>query len=507
MIAQVLRLERPSLKWLPLVLIPPASLFLFLGGPKLMQQEIFIWGIFLPIIPLAGLLGMAKQWTCDPLIAVLPVPLRPLYLARVLTVLGTFGACWGAVLGIALLALPGSTLSAFQAANCTLFVGILPYLALQAWHLHRPLLPMWVIGLAGGLEAGPLMLLESWLRRQPSTTTAYILLGAILAATAIVLIGWWRAPVALIYQPRIQRSTTSVSTGAHPLSRRITPFLPILRSLYCWQYLIWLPILVLQGATQPGYFPSIMTGFALIAALTRSLWLQSVPVPRRPILLALLFPVVLALLAGHSFPAFKTGRPAVLFVESGCAKPDVAVPFDIWQRIPASGTPEIQAPWGETNQPRVSTLLGMQVFNPYSSGCDNSERFLQWQFRRAEFANGPGVSLRMRLLDSFILCCMALGSTLVVVLATWIRLRRLNSPLRWTVISITATAWLALASAHLFPNRFDVLGQTAAWLGIVCPNLAPWVVAGAMLLLYRMLEKAFVESEYTLKIPPQPAVR
>ncbi len=505
MIAQILRLERPSLKWLPLILIPAAYVCLILGGPKQIRQEIFIWGIFLPIVPLAGLLGMAKQWTCDPLIAVLPVPIRALYLARVINVMGTLVVCWGLILGFALLVLTDSTLPGFQAANCTLLVGILPYLALQAWHLHRPGFPKWIISLVCGIQIGPSMLLEIWLRRQPPATADLILLGSILCAAAIVSVGWFLAPAALIHQPRLQRTSTSPGGAPAILPRRITPFLPVLRSIYGWQYLMWLPILFTQGASQPGYFPAIMTGFAVIAALPRSLWIQSLPVPRRPLLLAVLGPAILALLAGHWVVSFQKSRmPVVRLVETSCGQADVAVPFDLWRPAPSNSNPEIRAPWGETYRPPVSTLLGLPVYNPFSSGCNNSDRFLQWQLRHAEFANGRGLSSRIRLLDTLFLCLMAVASTWVLFLTAWSRLRRTH---RWTIISVAAIGWLALASANLSPNRFDVLGLTSAWLGLAFPNLAPWLVAAAILLLYRMVERVFLESEYTLKTPPQPAGR
>jgi hypothetical protein len=54
--------------------------------------------------------------------------------------------------------------------------------------------------------------------------------------------------------------------------------------------------------------------------------------------------------------------------------------------VPETGAELIASPWGETARPDTLTLLGMTVFNPFTSHEENSQRFIEWQFERATTA-------------------------------------------------------------------------------------------------------------------------
>jgi hypothetical protein len=68
-----------------------------------------------------------------------------------------------------------------------------------------------------------------------------------------------------------------------------------------------------------------------------------------------------------------------------CATLNVRPPLEFWQPVNGAA-PTIRAPWGETFQPPISRVLGVNVYNPFAVGCGNTKRFFDWQFERATVA-------------------------------------------------------------------------------------------------------------------------
>jgi hypothetical protein len=62
------------------------------------------------------------------------------------------------------------------------------------------------------------------------------------------------------------------------------------------------------------------------------------------------------------------------------------VPLEFWRRVPPTGVGLITSPWGETTRPDTLSLLGVTVFNPFTSHEENSQPFIEWQFERATTA-------------------------------------------------------------------------------------------------------------------------
>jgi len=69
-----------------------------------------------------------------------------------------------------------------------------------------------------------------------------------------------------------------------------------------------------------------------------------------------------------------------------CQMFNVIPPDEFLLPARADHAPVIQAPWGETIHPATNRLFKSDLYNPYTTGCNNSERFLDWQFARATTA-------------------------------------------------------------------------------------------------------------------------
>jgi len=144
---------------------------------------------------------------------------------------------------------------------------------------------------------------------------------------------------------------------------------------------------------------SLVVGVALViktlSALERLEWLLVLPVSRRRLLPMMLLPglcfvVATVLAAGYLRSA---GKDPVVST-TGPGTPNVLVPATFWNWAWGWEAPVIQAPWGETTQPKTFIRLGFALYNPYSAAPHNSARFLDWQFARAtEAVYGRAVPL------------------------------------------------------------------------------------------------------------------
>ena len=152
---------------------------------------------------------------------------------------------------------------------------------------------------------------------------------------------------------------------------------------------------------ETGFMLWIFLDFAWTATRAKTRWLVALPVPPRRRLAAILLPAMLAVSAGYELglriPAIaNTMERGVLVTSSAdteianiskdCRMFNVIPPDEYLVRAKEDNAPIIRAPWGETFDPATNSTDGFDVYNPYSSGCNNSERFLDWQFARATAA-------------------------------------------------------------------------------------------------------------------------
>ena len=73
------------------------------------------------------------------------------------------------------------------------------------------------------------------------------------------------------------------------------------------------------------------------------------------------------------------------------------LPAAFWHWAPGGIAPVIEAPWGESYRPEISTRWRLAFYNPYSVGRESSQRFLEWQFLQAtEAVYGRAIPVSQR---------------------------------------------------------------------------------------------------------------
>ncbi len=502
----IARLARLEIAIQPLLLL---SIAIILGTRLLVHDP----GDALPLsmmqlmtlVPTVCAIAIAMQRTNTGFLAGLPVPVRSIYLARTGILLAAMVLPIVAV--VVLDGVVGSTsplLEYWRMLGWSL-LALLPLLAYQASGLRNPRGMVWLLAPLAGVE-GLLVYLavffdrngldRHWMGGWQMAPVAILVVGTVIVGT------WWTAPKSLTANPRIRQGSASSTRRRLPAWR----FLPMLRSLYSWQTLMWWPILFMQGITQPGHVPSLMTGFAVLAGWRGVNWLQPLPVSRRAILAGLVVPAVAAALAGHFAytPTHVHGyRMPVQLTQGSCGLPTFALPFNWWERVNTEEIPEIRAPWGETQQPDVDRLGGIRIYNPYSVGCGNSEKFAWWQIERAYLASQGQSAFRRAILDGAVFSAMALMSTMLVLLAAWWRFITRSAWVRWTSVIAASIIFLALALVEMLPQPWRVLQNTVAWLGFVLPGYSVALLVLPLGLVYWTLERLALRGEFSSKISPE----
>jgi hypothetical protein len=172
-----------------------------------------------------------------------------------------------------------------------------------------------------------------------------------------------------------------------PVSRRgnsAVPALvwsPILRSLFVPRTLFFLPMIVFLSVGGQWLWVSMFCIFPVLATMPRMPWALGLPVRRGALLAVILLPSVMAFLLGVLLGNWFGERPPIRMEWSASHRvPDVRPPLEFWRTGKA---PIIESPWGESWQPETVRLRGVAIYNPYSFGPGSSERFCDWQFRRA----------------------------------------------------------------------------------------------------------------------------
>ena len=198
------------------------------------------------------------------------------------------------------------------------------------------------------------------------------------------------APVAREIQAESARRTTT------PVDRRW--YWPALRSALPGQMLMFYLLLIFAGAIgRPLTFFAIALLAGMGATRLRTGWLAAFPFSHRTRLLAIVVPTVvvsvccvgLGELVGdavvHRRAWLTSDAPSTSTPDHYFSSP-TALSIDHWRRANGAWPPAILAPWGERAAADTATLLGVRLYNPYSSGEGSSPRFVEWQFERATAA-------------------------------------------------------------------------------------------------------------------------
>ena len=302
--------------------------------------------------------------------------------------------------------------------------------------------------------------------------------------------------------------------------------------LFSWWDLVWFAVLF--NLTFTSSWPSALLFLVMGPMQTRERlrWLDPLPFRRRLILAARLAPSLLALAGGYlvgihlGMAGGWVGVPNRVLITrsrewpprretSSCAALNVAPPIDYW-RPAGDGVPMIQAPWGETYQPPVVRVWRSDVYNPYGVGCENTKRFLEWQYERASLAaygqlipSGEAhvravPRLRTQILNVGMMLACGLLVMFPVMLADWWRVRRLPKWLRYGLAGMVAVVFFGVALGPIvFPGFRNIVGaprEAAQWISWWMPDgLTTVVIAAASvpLMIYGVIEKVFLGSEWT----------
>ena len=153
------------------------------------------------------------------------------------------------------------------------------------------------------------------------------------------------------------------------------------------------------------------------------------------------------------------------------AKKNTPVPLDYWQVARNGASVPVRAPWGETFRPPVARFYGIDIYDPYSTGCASSERFEDWQNERARETRRRTPGNRLQFLNVVFTGCAALILSLIAFLNDWHRVRRLRRSARIGILIGIVCAFFAvvaggdiLAAVHLFTGSRRFPANIAAWL-------------------------------------------
>jgi len=339
----------------------------------------------------------------------------------------------------------------------------------------------------------------------------------------------WRTVPKTFQSAPLEVSRAEKAAGAASSDRQSAyPWRPVLRTVFPWGgFWIIVPfVMMLLGAFRPYIF--IFAGGAWQSARPAVRWLFTLPVSRRVILNGILFSVLFSFGGGYlvsiQLPSIPTPAFRGIWVRpyqelpqwSGsheaaeCKTPNVLPSLDFWVVAKGGQVPRIEAPWGETFQPPVFRKAGFDILNPYAVGCENSERFLDWQFSRATEAvygrplprdkdeswqTGHVVvtSLRTQFVNVAFIAASAMLAMMVALLNDWRGFRRISGPARITLMSLPVGAGITvmlLDSANKLP--------VTQWMSWVLPQSLPAAILLAIVplaVVYWLLDVLFREVE------------
>ncbi len=202
---------------------------------------------------------------------------------------------------------------------------------------------------------------------------------------------------------------------------------------------------------------------------------------------------------------------------SDCKTMNVLPSLDFWVPVKSGNAPLLQAPWGETFQPSIYRVSGYDIYNPYAVGCNNSERFLDWQFKRATIA-AYGRPLERDKSDSWyvvdwrhafitgprtifvniaVIAAFVILSTLLTIVSDWHRFRSLPG---WSRIAFLAPV-AALVVGVLYLSLYDNL-DVVQWVFWTLPESLVGAVAVTIAFLTPLslaLAKIFGQLEFVDK--------
>lgn len=483
---------------------------------------------------LAGLTAVFIQSADTAFESIIPVTVRQVFVSRILSMVAMMLLPAGAGLAT-LMALKDPVTSDFPLEICALFPCTL--LGIQCFAIRRNirqwliiiLLPAWFFVCA---VAGIGDLLETDFAASLGARAAcWLIIGAVVLRTWQVLPpSFLDAPIRMSRALPVRRERAARNAGTLPWNT----WLHIALLTSGWTFIPMFAGVLLVGTS--NVFVFALLGFYWTAISTRFRWLLSLPVSPRILLLAGVLPTLLAICGGYALNIhlqwipvpFTRGitlrdsqEPRLLARRSqpDCKTPNVLPSLEYWIPVRSNKAPLIEAPWGEAFQPSTTRVMGFDIYDPYAVGCDNSRRFLEWQFRRATVAIYghpippdkkqiptwstaiPG--LRTQLVSIVTLMVFSLLSLLIAMTFDWNRTRRLPDTARTGAKWLVGAAVAALLSL-ISLRDIDII-QWVSWSlpsGVVAAIAVECVV---LALLFLGIDKLSRELEFTDKPVAGPA--
>jgi hypothetical protein len=444
------------------------------------DPAVFLLTIFLGF--LGGLMAVFTETSDTDFQATLPVTVRQVFLSRILSM--TPMMMMPVVTGVAILTalkdpIPAnSPLELWTPLVCTL-LGIQCFSIRQnirQW-LIIVLLPAWIFicavaGMGGLLNVG-----------SGTAVAARVVCWAIIAAVVwrtwqVLPLSFQDASMEVAAALPVRRAMAARKSGAPSWKS----WLHIALMTSSWTYIPAFFMALMIGTSNPFLF--IWLGLQWKPIGRPSRWLSALPVSPRILISAAALPTLLAICGGDALNIhdkwFRADNVRGVSVrhsqEPECKTPNVLPTLEYWIPIRSGKAPLIDAPWGETFQPPVNRVMGFDIYDPYAVGCDNSRRFLEWQFNRATVAIygrsipldkkvDPGVkqtaisALRTQVVAIASLMAFSLLSLLIAMTFDWHRMRRLPE-----VAQVGAKCLVGAAAAALF-----------LWVDVGDINLIQWI--------------------------------
>ncbi len=505
----ILKLARRDLGWVLGLAVIGTYLVVLLFEQGRMAPGNLLWNAMFMFAGLMFYLQPQRRATLWE--AALPIPARQLFLARTLSRMAMVWipmmACgW---LTMMLKGAEWSSVGATVACGAALTLAIL---LPQAVRVQELVIPWWLVAviLTAVTAAG---IFAWWLL--PAAVTLAIF--ALASAGAFVRI-WLTLPLSFQTAPVEAASGREIRPGR---SGPALPWWPVVRS-FPWTSLGFLPMVMMLPGNWFGCYFGI---FAMEGSRPRTRWLDSLPLSHRTRLLINLLPALVLIGGASSGVHFVTDIQTVGIGDWRPGTPDVTVSGEFWKHTRDGAAPVIESPWGETFRPAVVSVFGYTLYNPYSAGPNNSQRFFDWQFEKAtDAAYGRSLNprqldkakkaglkpitarLRMRIVNLAAMALLLLVLIFLCELFRWHRVRRLSRLARGILIAaIMAPPFggvLLLSFIPMLRGTFAIPQHLIQWLlfrvSVLLPdNLLALTLAALLpiVLMYWLLERLFAQTE------------
>jgi hypothetical protein len=511
----ILKLARRDLGWAMGLAVIGTYLVVLLFEQGRMAPGNLLWNAMFMFAGLMVYLQPQRRATLWE--AALPIPARQLFLARALS---RMAMVWIPMMACGWLTMM-LTRAEWSSVGATVACGAgltLAILLPQAVRVRELVIPWGLVAviLTAVTAAG---IFAWWLL--PTAVTLAIF--ALASAGAFVRI-WLTLPLSFQTAPLEAASGREIRRGR---SGPALPWWPVVRS-FPWTSFGFLPIVMMLPGNWFGCYFGI---FAMEGSRPRTRWLDSLPLSHRTRLLINLLPALVLIGGASSGVHFVTDIQTVgigdetTLTNGRPGTRDVTVSGEFWKHTRDGAAPVIESPWGETFRPAVVSVFGYRLYNPYSAGPNNSQRFFDWQFEKATDA-AYGRSLnprqldkakkaglkpitarpRMRILNLAAMALLLLVLIFLCELFRWHRVRRLSRLARGILIAaIMAPAFggiLLLSFIPMLRGMFAIPQHLIQWLlfrvsALLPDNLLALTLAALLpvVLMYWLLERLFAQTE------------